>query len=355
MLLGITNGGKLGLGLCAGLLIVFAVLSSFYFPRRNPDYPGKRLGLFIAVAALLFAVTMVGSRRLRGRGGGRTRQREANATETSGSPETTTEEGGAAEGDPAAGEAVFASAGCGGCHTLEGGGGIRDSRTESRRGEAGRCARRRSGHERSGRDAVVRGPAQRQADSRRRCVRGHFHAPLDTARYPDARPERCPSGRRSATGNRVRVERRVAGSNPALSVIAQGRNLPEQIPTALKPLKLRGSCWGLAQTLGAAQRPLTGWVDVGARSEPRSSGQIYACGCHRNNPGLRVDDCLVSQRQTVVGLLAGDEAKPCLATSSRTSSTPSEPCARARAPGRRPRPARAVEGDDRRRHRPVAR
>jgi hypothetical protein len=32
------------------------------------------------------------------------------------------------------------------------------------------------------------------------------------------RLERCPSGRRSATGNRVRAERCVAGSNPALSV-----------------------------------------------------------------------------------------------------------------------------------------
>src|ERR1700704_4906998 len=30
--------------------------------------------------------------------------------------------------------------------------------------------------------------------------------------------ERCPSGLRSATGNRVRAERCVAGSNPALSV-----------------------------------------------------------------------------------------------------------------------------------------
>ena len=118
MLLAITNGGKLGLGLCAGLLIVFAVLSSFYFPRRNPDYPGNRLGLFIAVAAVLFAVTMVGvvvfaAEEEEGHAA------EANATETSGSPETTTEEGGAAEGDAAAGEDVFASAGCGGCHTLK--------------------------------------------------------------------------------------------------------------------------------------------------------------------------------------------------------------------------------------------
>jgi mono/diheme cytochrome c family protein len=38
------------------------------------------------------------------------------ATETSGG--TDTGGGGGAEGDPAAGKAVFASAGCGGCHTL---------------------------------------------------------------------------------------------------------------------------------------------------------------------------------------------------------------------------------------------
>ena len=38
------------------------------------------------------------------------------------------------------------------------------------------------------------------------------------ATLPGHCPERCPSGLRSATGNRVRAERCVAGSNPALSV-----------------------------------------------------------------------------------------------------------------------------------------
>ena len=52
MLLAITSGGKLGLGVLAGAFIVFALLSAFYFPRRNPDFPGRRLGLYIVVAAL---------------------------------------------------------------------------------------------------------------------------------------------------------------------------------------------------------------------------------------------------------------------------------------------------------------
>ena len=50
MLLAITSEGKLGLGVLAGAFIVFAMLSAFYFPRRNPDFPGNRLGLYIVVA-----------------------------------------------------------------------------------------------------------------------------------------------------------------------------------------------------------------------------------------------------------------------------------------------------------------
>jgi mono/diheme cytochrome c family protein len=117
VLLGITNGGKLGLGLVAGLFIVFAILSSFYFPRRDPDFPGSRLGAFVGVAALLFVLTMAGVVIFASEGE-EGHAAEAAATETE-STETTTEPAGAPAGDAAAGEAVFASAGCGGCHTLE--------------------------------------------------------------------------------------------------------------------------------------------------------------------------------------------------------------------------------------------
>jgi cytochrome c553 len=123
VLVGITTEGKLGLGLLAGLLIVFAILSAFYFPRRNPDFPGDRLGLFIAVAATLFVVTMAGvwifaaEEEEAGHGA---EAAETHPVETGESPGTTSPPaGGGAEGDAAAGEAVFASAGCGGCHVLE--------------------------------------------------------------------------------------------------------------------------------------------------------------------------------------------------------------------------------------------
>ncbi len=121
MLLAITSEGKLGLGILAGAFIAFALLSAFYFPRRNPDFPGKRLGLYITVAALFFVGTMAGviffaQEEEEAHGAEAT---ETHGTETGEEPLTTTEASGAPAGDAAAGEAVFASAGCAGCHTLE--------------------------------------------------------------------------------------------------------------------------------------------------------------------------------------------------------------------------------------------
>ena len=119
MLLAITNQGKLGLGILAGLLIVFAILSAFYFPRRNPDFPGNRLGLFVLVTLVLFVGTMAGVVFFA------KEEEEAHGAEAAETqpPETgeepTTTGSGETAGDPAAGESVFASAGCGACHMLD--------------------------------------------------------------------------------------------------------------------------------------------------------------------------------------------------------------------------------------------
>ena len=68
--------------------------------------------------------------------------------------------GGGAKGDPAAGKQVFASAGCGSCHTLADAGSTGQRRPQSRRGQARQGARRRARHKGQGRDAVVQGPAR---------------------------------------------------------------------------------------------------------------------------------------------------------------------------------------------------
>ena len=57
-LLAITSNGKIGLGLVALLFIAFALVSSFVLPRRDPNFPGQRLGVYIAVAALIFVAML---------------------------------------------------------------------------------------------------------------------------------------------------------------------------------------------------------------------------------------------------------------------------------------------------------
>jgi cytochrome c553 len=139
VLLAISSEGKIGLGVLAGLLILFALLSAFYFPRRDPNFPGERLGLFVIVAVVLFAGTIAGvvffaaeeeegaeATEVQGTDTGQEQETSAATTESeptesepTESEPTESESSAGAEGDPAAGEAVFASAGCGGCHTLE--------------------------------------------------------------------------------------------------------------------------------------------------------------------------------------------------------------------------------------------
>ena len=75
------------------------------------------------------------------------------------------------EGGDADGKAIFASAGCGGCHTLAAAGVDRHRRPEPRRGEAVARPRGRPRHERPGRHALVQGPAERRADPGGREVR----------------------------------------------------------------------------------------------------------------------------------------------------------------------------------------
>jgi cytochrome c553 len=139
VLLAISSEGKIGLGVLAGLLILFALLSAFYFPRRDANFPGERLGLFVIVAVVLFAGTIAGvvffaaeeeegaeATEVQGTDTGQEQETSAPTTESeptesepTESEPTESEPSAGAEGDAAAGEAVFASAGCGGCHTLE--------------------------------------------------------------------------------------------------------------------------------------------------------------------------------------------------------------------------------------------
>lgn len=141
MLIAVTTTGKIVLVLAAGIFIVFAIASSFLLPRRNPDYPGNRLGAFIAFTLVLF-VALIGamvvfageSEEEEAGGEAESTQPAGSATETTGTETEPTETAGSTEtgggetgeespaggeGDAAAGEEVFAANGCGSCHALE--------------------------------------------------------------------------------------------------------------------------------------------------------------------------------------------------------------------------------------------
>ena len=59
MLAAVSTQNKLLLGGMALIFIVFSLVSSFVFPRRDPNFPGDRRGLFIGVTAVLFVFMLL--------------------------------------------------------------------------------------------------------------------------------------------------------------------------------------------------------------------------------------------------------------------------------------------------------
>jgi mono/diheme cytochrome c family protein len=111
---GLSMGHKVGLATVGAAFIVFALVSSFVVPRRNPNFPGRFMGLYITVSvvffvAMLSAVLVFGKEKAEGAGAGHETTTASQTTPAAPS----------AKGDATAGKAVFASAGCATCHTLK--------------------------------------------------------------------------------------------------------------------------------------------------------------------------------------------------------------------------------------------
>ncbi len=125
---GLSTANKIGLATVGFLFVAFALVSSFVLPRRNPDFPGKRLGWYVALCVLFF-IAMISAvlyfDREPSEASGAASTTTAAPTTTASAPTTTspapapTTTAPAGQGDATAGKAVFASAGCGGCHTLK--------------------------------------------------------------------------------------------------------------------------------------------------------------------------------------------------------------------------------------------
>jgi mono/diheme cytochrome c family protein len=115
VLLEITTTGKWVLAIVAALFIAWALVTAIMIPRQNPGFP-LNLGAYLTLTAVLFVAQMGAVYWVTTY---QEVEQEATPSETTPSettPAETTPAGG--KGDPAAGKAVFASAGCGSCHTL---------------------------------------------------------------------------------------------------------------------------------------------------------------------------------------------------------------------------------------------
>jgi cytochrome c6 len=123
------NGYEVGLLVVAVCFIAFALIVSLVVPRARPDFPAKRLGIFIAVCIGLFFVQFGAVLALAELGP----EEHAEAVEPPpspgppppgeppppGPPPPSPAPGGGGEGDPAAGKQIFLGpGGCGSCHTL---------------------------------------------------------------------------------------------------------------------------------------------------------------------------------------------------------------------------------------------
>jgi mono/diheme cytochrome c family protein len=114
----LSTGHQIGLACVGAAFILFALICSFVLPRFNPNFPGRGMGAYIAICVLFF-VAMLAAVLVFGKE--KTEPAEAAQTTTgqSAPPPKTTTSSGAAAGNPTAGKAVFASAGCASCHTLK--------------------------------------------------------------------------------------------------------------------------------------------------------------------------------------------------------------------------------------------
>jgi hypothetical protein len=59
VLAAVSTENKLLLAGMAAIFIAFSLLSSFYFPRRNPNFPGRRRNAFLLVTGVLFVAMLV--------------------------------------------------------------------------------------------------------------------------------------------------------------------------------------------------------------------------------------------------------------------------------------------------------
>jgi uncharacterized cupredoxin-like copper-binding protein len=87
VLLALSTGHKLGLGLAVAGFAGFALIVSMLVPRYRPQFPGRGLGVFLAACVLLF-IGMLAAVEIFGKEGGEAKAGAGATTETTGTTTT---------------------------------------------------------------------------------------------------------------------------------------------------------------------------------------------------------------------------------------------------------------------------
>jgi len=117
VLLALSTGHALALGLTAAAFIAFALLSALVIPRRWPQYPGKQLGWFIAATLVFFVAMLSAVEVFAAEPEESTAETGANGTGTLAEPPPPPPAG--QEGKAPNGKIVFSAQGCASCHTFK--------------------------------------------------------------------------------------------------------------------------------------------------------------------------------------------------------------------------------------------
>jgi cytochrome c551/c552 len=118
MIFALSTGHQIGLATTGAVFIIYSLVSAFILPARNPNFPGRYLKPYIGLSIVMF-LAMISAVLIFGKEPKAAASATSAATATSTSGATTSTTAAAATGDPVAGKAVFASAGCAACHTLK--------------------------------------------------------------------------------------------------------------------------------------------------------------------------------------------------------------------------------------------
>jgi cytochrome c551/c552 len=111
----LSTGHKTAILVVAAVFIVFALCSSFVFSRMNPNFPGRRMVLFVVVCVVLTAAMLGAVIAF----AGEPKEEAAEKENKAAAAHPRGEAPNAPAGNAAAGKALFAAQGCAACHTFQ--------------------------------------------------------------------------------------------------------------------------------------------------------------------------------------------------------------------------------------------